>query len=288
MAAPLQIARSFADATNSGLIPGPVTLTCINGITRKGGPGGVISMAVETVEEAVAAVDRLAESGADFIKVFASGDGSAENQPLLGPDEIKAVFRRAASYGLKVIAHATTLTSIMTCVDSGVFCIEHGPELDLGAARAMAENGMWFVPTLSGFAVIGHDGGSWGRPPHVIKAFAACLDDHIQAVRHAAEAGVRMAVGTDSLGTMQMELNMLLECGLTPKEAIKAASGAGAALLGMQSGRIEPGFYANLIVVPGDPLSDLVVLTKPTTVYVRGREYVTEQVRSAFGISVDE
>ncbi len=283
MAAAHNLSGKLRDAVRRGMIPSPRMVSCLRAISRRGGPGSALSIAVENNDEALSAVDELAKDGADFIKVFASGDGSAESQPLLSPDTIARIVKRAAQYGLKVVAHANTKEAIRACIDAGVYCVEHGPELDQELAKAMAESGMWYTPTMSGFWVIGAQGEKWGRPPHVIRAFAAYLKPHVNAVRAALEAGVKMVVGTDSLGTMPMEIDLLSKAGVPAGDIVKAATSAGAELLGLaDTGRLEHGARADLLILEGDPLKDITAYARPARVLLGGKVYDPAALRDLY------
>lgn len=276
MAAIGYLSGELRDAVACGMIPGPTIVSCQRAITRPGGPGSALSIPVENDDQALAAVEQLVESRADFIKVFASTDGSSASQPVLDEHTIALIVKRASQHGLKTVAHATTRDSIKACINSGVFCVEHGPELDNVLAREMAANGMWFTPTMSGFWVIGVEGEKWGRPPHVISAFAACLKPHVAAVRAAVEEGVSLAVGTDSLGTMHMEIDLLSQAGVPISDIIRAATSGGAELLGLQStGRLQNRYRADLLVLRGNPLEDISAFLRPELVVLRGREVET-------------
>jgi len=275
MGAPGDLGRRCTVAASQGTFAGPAIVTCIKAITVPGGPGAALSTAVADPAGARLAVYQLAGRGAAFIKVFASTDGSNTSQPTLSPELLRSICLAAASLGLPVVAHATTRESVTTCLAAGVGCIEHGVGIDAALASQMADSGTWFVPTLSGFRVIALEGARWGRAPHVVAYFAAALAAHRRAFEHALAAGVRLAVGTDSLGTMALEIVSMHEYGATPDRIVRAAVAGGAELLGLggQAGKLTAGGPADLVLVDGDPLVQPAVLGRPVATIRRGALY---------------
>jgi len=284
MGAPGLLARELALAVEQGLVLGPGIVSCINGITRPSGPGAALSMTVSSTDEVRAAVDYLAEAGANFIKVFAATDGSAPDQPTLTAEEIRAAVRRAQDHGLKTAAHTITRESISVCLQAGITCIEHAPELDRDLAREMALSDVVFVPTMSGFHMIGTEGWLWGRTREKAQIFASFLQPHMTAVRSALEEGVKVAAGTDGLGTMAMEVQLLERAGMRTSDALQAAMGSGAQLLGLNHcGKVAPGFDAELIAVDGDPLSDPTCIDHPVTIFHSGKVFDARALRELCG-----
>lgn len=280
MGAPYDLPSKIAGVAGSQAFPAPEVVTCRKPLTVPGGPGLALSVVVRSESEACEAVAREADCGAHFIKVFASTDGGNPQQPVPSEGILAAVCRAAECRQLMVVAHATTRPSIMACLRAGVRCIEHGVELDAPAAAQMVEVGAWFVPTLSGFAEIGRRGSAWGRPPHVVSYFSSLLKTHRRAFEHALEAGVRYAVGTDSLGTMAMEMRMMLAYGAPVEQVMRAATVNGAELLGIspRHGLMAAGVPADLALLPSDPSGSPIAFARPTAAMRGGVLYQTDEL----------
>jgi len=294
MGAPRDLAGKIAQVAGSRAFPAPAVATCLKPITVPNGPGLALSLAVESEAEGREAVARMADQGAKFVKVFASTDGADTRQPVLSEDILAAVCRAAERRQLMVVAHATTRPSIMACLRAGVRCIEHGVELDAPAAAQMVQVGAWFVPTLSGFAEIACRGSAWGRPPHVVSYFSSLLETHRRAFEYALESGVRYAVGTDSLGTMAMEMRMMLDYGASLEQVMRAATVNGAELLGISAshGLMAAGAPADLALLPSDPSGSPIALARPTAAMRGGVLYQTDELgnllNSQFATVADE
>ncbi len=270
------------DAVAAGLVPGPRVQIAVSMLSQTGGHGdgwypsgctvplvqphpGRPRTIVDGPEEVRRAVRELVRAGADVIKVATSGGVlSARDDPRHGhfrDDEVAMMVAEAAAAGLPVMAHAQGSEGIKTAVRNGVRSVEHGIYLDDEAIELMLDWGTWLVPTLlAPRAVL--DQADAGVPyPDAVQAKAKMvLDVHTDSIRRAVEAGVTIAMGTDSgvgpHGDNLRELALLVECGMTPAQALHAATGSAAELLDVAAdrGTIAPGQRADLLVVAGDAL----------------------------------
>ena len=270
------------DAVAAGLVPGPRVQIAVSMLSQTGGHGdgwypsgctvplvqphpGRPRTIVDGPEEVRRAVRELVRAGADVIKVATSGGVlSARDDPRHGhfrDDEVAMMVAEAAAAGLPVMAHAQGSEGIKTAVRNGVRSVEHGIYLDDEAIELMLDWGTWLVPTLlAPRAVL--DQADAGVPyPDAVQAKAKMvLDVHTESIRRAVEAGVTIAMGTDSgvgpHGDNLRELALLVECGMTPAQALHAATGSAAELLDVAAdrGTIAPGQRADLLVVAGDAL----------------------------------
>ncbi|HEX5649150.1 MAG TPA: amidohydrolase family protein [Steroidobacteraceae bacterium] len=218
--------------------------------------------------------------GSDWIKVLASGAMmSSGNDPAsahYSPEELHAIVEEATRLGVPVAAHAHSAQGLRAAVLAGVRTIEHGTFVDDEGLRLMAERKVFFVPTL----YVG-DYYLEEQPHSDAQAKMNALTrryraQHVDAVRKALRAGVRIGVGTDYVGFPPTqgvrELKLLVEAGMTPMQAIQAATRVNAELLRWQDriGTVEPGKLADIIAVRGDPLQDLAVLERVGFVMLGG------------------
>jgi imidazolonepropionase-like amidohydrolase len=222
--------------------------------------------------EARAKVREVIRAGADFIKIAATGGVSSRKreprQRLYTEEEILAIVDEAHAWGRPVICHAIGGPGLLMAVRAGVDTIEHGVWLEDEAIREMTRRGTWYVPTLSAYELHAQQG------PPLQKARAAdMLAGHRSSLRRAREAGVRIACGSDG-GVyghdFTLELELLVGAGMSPGEAIVAATSRASECLGWQDeiGAVKPGMKADLLVVRGDPTEDIRVLRDPRKVSV--------------------
>jgi imidazolonepropionase-like amidohydrolase len=219
-------------------------------------------------DEARRAVREQVYYGADLIKIYADfADAGSPNtrlqtHPTLTREEIRAIVEEAHKGGHRVAAHAMTREGIRNAVESGVDSIEHGNDVDKDTLSLMARNGTFLVPT---------SGGMWRRYESASAARRAAMEPALQAMRaeiaNARAAGVKIGCGFDASseatqGRNATEIVALASLGLTPIQAIRAATTIAAEVMGWQDsvGSIEKGKFADLIAVEGDPLQDISVL----------------------------
>lgn len=274
----------FKQAMEEGLIQGPRLLLAINIISPIGGIGDRVSPSGHTccvptdpslpegvangVEGVRTVVRTMVRAGADVIKCATTG--GASSRPGHGPkdsafnlDEMKALVDEAHALGRRVMCHALGGPGLRTAIEAGVDSIEHGCYLDEDPEliTMMAEKGIFFVPTFTVY--IFHREVS---PPHVRVRGRDLEPHHIESLHRVLEAGVKVGAGTDAGGHQHhinaRELQCMVEAGMSPMQALQAATGWAAECLGIESdvGTIQPGKLADLVVVDGDPLQDIGVL----------------------------
>jgi imidazolonepropionase-like amidohydrolase len=205
--------------------------------------------------------------GADVIKVCATGGVLSRNDdvdsPQLTQAELDAIVDEAHARKRKVAAHAHGAEGAKRAIRAGVDSIEHGSFLDDEALELMKRKGTFFVPTRIALQGVRERYQKGLLSPEQIPKFKAADAAARQAVRKAIARGVRIAFGTDAgvfaHGRNAEEFALLVEAGMSPAEALRSATIAGAELLGMTSqlGTLEPGKLADVIAVPGDPLQDI-------------------------------
>lgn len=254
---------ALRDAIRDGHLTGPRILASGHTI-RIGADDG--SGACTDVPSCRRATREQIDMGADLIKVYATCSGGKpcghrEAPAVFLEDEIRAVVETAASRELKVAAHAHGTAGVNLAAESGVASIEHGSFNDEAARRTMRRGGVFLVPTLAVQDNIRRDiADATGAMRAVMQGF---LDNHGPRMLAAHRAGVRIAAGSDAgvtaHGNNARELELYVENGLTPEEAIVAATVHAAELLGESDeiGRITVGRTADLIAVTGNPLEDI-------------------------------
>jgi imidazolonepropionase-like amidohydrolase len=245
------------------------------------GKTGYPDMWVTTDDDglAAAALHQL-DLGTDFVKIYMDAPGGVKDSPF-GVPAMTAMTKAVHTRGGRVACHSGYLDGARVAAEAGVDSIEHGMELDDGIARTMKKNNVTLTSTLSVFA-------SWetfGRTTAIDRftadegrqRIAKRKEGAYASVAAAKRAGVRIATGSDfgggsvRAGHLAWEVELLVAAGLTPREALVAATRAGGELLGDDhAGRIEPGMPADLVLVHGDPLSDARALWRVWAVFQAG------------------
>jgi len=269
---------------NAGYVEGPRIFAATHGISATGGHGDSHGLRQEILDlyadpgicdgadDCRRAVRASVKLGADQIKLTATGGVLSETEAGTGQqfyaDELKAIMDTAHSLGRRTAAHAHGADGVNSALRAGVDSIEHGTYSTEESFRLFKRNGAFLVPTiLAGVTVMkmAEPDDTFMPPPIRAKALAVG-PQMMDMVRRAHKAGVKIAFGTDSgvsrHGDNAREFRLLVEAGMTPMEAIHAATVNGAANLGKTDvlGTIEPGKYGDLVAVEGDPLSDITEL----------------------------
>lgn len=233
---------------------------------------------VDGPDECRAGVRRMLRLGAKVIKVHASGGVLSElddpHLPQFSPEELEAIVDEATRMERLVGAHCHGKRGIMAALEAGIKTIEHGTFMDEEAADAMVETGAIVVPTRFIVDLLVNEGQAHGIPEFAKKKIQMTAEAHADGIALAIEKGVKVALGTDIWATgiwgrNAEELTLLAACGMTPLQAIEAATANGPATLGPQApntGQLVDGMDADVICVSGDPSSDVSVLAKPDNV----------------------
>jgi imidazolonepropionase-like amidohydrolase len=210
------------------------------------------------------------KSGADFIKIMANGGCASPTDPIhflgFSVGELEAIVEEARMAGTYVSAHVYTKEAIRRCVEAGVHSLEHCNLIDAETAKLAAEKGAVAVPTLVTYDKLVSDGPKLGFPPDSIAKVDVVRSAGMESLAIMKKAGLAMAYGSDLLGDMhkyQSEEFVIRGRALPAHEVIGAATHVAAKLLRLEGriGVVAPGAHADLIVVDGDPLKDLSLLT---------------------------
>ncbi len=269
---PYGVPQDLAQAQRLRLITAPYIVAAGPAIMMTGGHGWSFGREADGVDGVRKAVRQAIKEGAEVIKVMATGgvytEGEKPGQSQLNVDEMAAAVVEAHKRGLRVAAHAEGREGIKNAVLAGVDTIEHGCFLDDDTAALMAERGTYYVPTVSVFTQMARSGERSGIPDYVLEKSRWVADATWESVRRAKRYGVKIAGGTDAGSPLHphsplpQEVAMLVDCGLTPLEALSAATAMSAEALGIDgiNGKITVGSYADMVAVQGNPLVDIQAL----------------------------
>jgi imidazolonepropionase-like amidohydrolase len=240
--------------------------------------------------DAIKQVREHRRRGADLIKIMPSGGvlsiGDDPKAQLMTNDEIKAVIDTAHSLGMKVAAHAHGKAAIDNSIRLGVDSIEHGTYADAESFKLFIEHGTYLVPTLLVAEQVNQTARTHPERLNPSSAKKALEVTPLMKgmLAGAYKAGVKIAFGTDtSVGVNAHEFALMVGAGMSPADAIMAATHNAADLLGVSAaaGSIQPGRYADLIAVKGDPLADITVMEHVDWVMKGGTIYKKDGVSVA-------
>jgi imidazolonepropionase-like amidohydrolase len=267
-----------AEGMARNIIAGPRLYHTGRAIMCTGGHTWWCGREADGVEGVKQAVREQIKAGASWIKVMAS-----ERLPQYGPDELKAMSDEAHLQGKLITAHATIPDAIRSVVDAGFDSIEHGGPADDDVLEEIVRRGIFVVPTLSPMFLQTERGPAAGMPEHVVEArkkrFAA--NPPGDGPRRMAEAGVKLAFGTDAGSPcvphdeILAEMQKLIEVGIAkrPLDVIKMLTVNSAELLRESDnfGTVEPGKYADLLLVEGNPVQNIDDIANVRQVFLGGK-----------------
>jgi imidazolonepropionase-like amidohydrolase len=271
---------ALRDAIDDGTVIGPRMAVAGAYVTVTSGGGELIGAAQDvtipadyrfgvanTADEVRERVRAILNGGADFIKLMATGavltQGTKPGASEYTEDQIRAAVEQAAEYGTYVTAHAHGAEGIKRAVRAGVRSIEHGSLIDDEAIALMKEKGVWLVADIYNGDYIASTGREQGWPEEILRKNDETTEAQRAGFRKAVAAGVKIAYGTDTgvypHRLVARQLPYMVRYGLTPMQAIRAASLSAAELMGWEDrvGSLTAGKFADVIAVPGDALADL-------------------------------
>src|SRR6266853_2395212 len=287
---------ALRDAINEGMVPGPRIMASGPALSITGGHCDQNLLpyewhaksdgAADGVEGVQHKVREIIKYGADVIKVCATGgvlskgDDPRASQYTL--EEMKAIVADAHRLGRKVAAHAHGAQGILWASEAGVDSIEHGSYIDDAAIAEMKKNGTYLVPTLYLADWFMANAERLRVPPELLAKGKEVMPAARKNIAHAFSSGVKVAFGTDAAvyphGLNAHEFGVMVKLGLTPLQAIQAATVNAADLLGWSDkmGAVEPGKWADIIAVDGDPLKDVTTLERVKFV-MKGGEVIRNE-----------
>jgi imidazolonepropionase-like amidohydrolase len=284
-------------AIAEGTIPGPRLFVATRGISSTGGynlegyapelqmPKGV--QIIDGPVEARKAAREQLDHGADWLKVYMTHrswldkNGNLVSQPTLTVDELKAIVDEAHGWGKEVACHAYNGIGLQRALDGGCDSIEHGLQISDAQIAQMAKQGTWYCPTLAPYY------GDWA-PENTAEGARdrKRAEVHGTSVEKAVKAGIKIAYGTDIGGIewtqpMAQEFPYLTQFGLTPMEAIRAATSRAAELLNEKGelGVVAPGAYADIVAVSGNPVNNVKELANVKFVMKGGSVFKNEMAK---------
>jgi len=275
------LAQALRRAINEGWVVGPRLFAAGKALASTGGHGdpsngvnqrlasdpGPAEGVVNGVTDAYKAVRARYKEGSDLIKITATGgvlsQASSGQNPQFTIPEVEAIVAAARDYGFKVAAHAHGTEGMRRAVVGGVDSIEHGTYMSDEVMKLMKKRGTYYVPTIIAGKFVAEKAQIPGYFSELVRPKAIAIGPLIQdTFARAYEFGVPIAFGTDTgvsaHGDNWKEFGYMIEVGMPPLEAIQSATVAAADLLGQTAdlGSITAGKYADIIAVPGDPLTD--------------------------------
>jgi imidazolonepropionase-like amidohydrolase len=287
---------ALRDAINRGDIIGPRMYVAGAYVTITGGAGAMTGFAPDiqlpwdfhygeanSPWQVREVVRKLVHAGADHIKILSSGavltHGSNPKSQEFTPEEIQAAVDEASHFGLRVESHAHSPEGIKNAIRAGVASVEHATLIDDEGIAMAKQRGTYLDMDIYDEECIQENGRLGNEPKDFLQHDAELGEAQRQNFRKAVKAGVKMAFGTDAgvcaYGTSAKQFAFMVKYGMTPMQAIQAATSSAADLLGHSSeiGSIKPGKYADIIAVSGDPLQNISVLEQVQFVMKDGKVY---------------
>jgi imidazolonepropionase-like amidohydrolase len=248
-------------------------------------PGGVPA---DGVPQVLKAVREQVAAGADLIKMYASTgtDDDVTGFETYTYEEIKAAVDMAHKFGKKIAVHSYGPDGARDAVRAGADSVEHATDMDDATIQEMVKRGTFYVPTIDHNRYYIENGEKIGYAPGYKERLQAFIPRNVETARRAFKAGVKIAMGSDAIYTMfgqnTRELGWFVKAGMTPEQALQAATGNAAALLGKEKelGAVAPGYFADLVAVDGDPLADINVALNNVKWVMKAGEVVVDKRKS--------
>jgi imidazolonepropionase-like amidohydrolase len=269
---------AIRDAVNKGQIKGPGILASAKPLCITGGHGWLMGRQADGPDEFRKAAREQLKAGADVVKIISTGGvltlGVEPGSAQACLEEQKAAVEEAHKAGRKTASHAQGTQGILNSLKAGIDSIEHGFFLDDESIDLMKQNQVFLVPTIAALHFISEKGVESGIPAPFVEKARNAMEAHKMSIQRAKLAGVPIAMGTDAgtpfnlHGQNAYELKLMVDYGFSAHEAIMAATSQAARLLGQEGdlGVVAKGKQADLLLVKGDPLLDVELLSRPENI----------------------
>jgi imidazolonepropionase-like amidohydrolase len=276
-----EIDYAMRDLINMGRMVGPRMFVAGQGLSAGRGGGPNPDLFRQQAEARIAA-------GSDWVKIFGSRGSfqSVETTQTVTFDEMKAAVDAAHARNHRVAIHSYGPSGVKDAVRAGADSVEHGIDLDDDTLSDMVKRGTVWVPTIDHNRYYVDAKDEYGFAPESIPALQAYIEKNLESARRAVKAGVKIAMGSDAVFSMfgqnTRELGWLVKAGMTPAQALAAATTIPAALLDREHelGAIAAGYLADIVAVDGDPLTDVNVLIQKVQWVMKGGAIVVDNTRT--------
>jgi imidazolonepropionase-like amidohydrolase len=282
---------AMRDLINRGEMTGPRMFVCGYGLyitatpfRKEGTPsaGGI----ADGVSEVLKSVRQQIAAGADVIKMYGSTgtDDDVTGFETYTFEEMKAAVEMAHQFGKKIAIHSYGPDGARDAVRAGTDSLEHATDMDEATIQEMAKRGTFYVPTIDHNRYYIENGDKIGYAPGYKERLLAFIPRNLETARKAFKAGVKFAMGSDAIYTMfgqnTRELGWFVKAGMTPEQALRTATVNGAELLGKEKelGAVAPGYFADLVAVEGDPLSDINIVLNHVKWVMKGGSVVVNKL----------
>jgi len=248
-------------------------------------PGGVYA---DGVPEVLKAVRQQVAAGVDLIKLYGSTgtDDDVTGFETYTYEEIKAAVEMAHKFGKKIAVHSYGPDGARDAVRAGADSVEHATDMEDATIQEMVKRGTFYVPTIDHNRYYIENGDKIGYAPGYKERLQAFILRNLETAKRAFKAGVKIAMGSDAIYTMYgqntRELGWFVKAGMTPEQALRTATGNAAELLGKEKelGAVAPGYFADLVAVDGDPLSDINVVLSNVKWVMKGGAVVADKTKT--------
>jgi len=282
---------AMRDLINRGEMIGPRMFVCGYGLyvtntPYKAGLNPLAGGIADGVPEVLKVVRQQIAAGADVIKLYGSTgtDDDVTGFETYTYEEMKAAVEMAHQFGKKIAIHSYGPDGARDAVRAGTDSLEHATDMDDATIQEMAKRGTFYVPTIDHNRYYIENGDKIGYAAGYKEKLQAFIPRNLETARKAFKAGVKFAMGSDAIYTMfgqnTRELGWFVKAGMTPEQALRTATTNAAELLGKEKelGAVGPGYFADIVAVEGDPLTDVnVVLNKVKWVMKSGAVMVDKR-----------
>jgi imidazolonepropionase-like amidohydrolase len=283
---------AMRDLINMGKMIGPRMFVSGLGIriTRSTAPPAPIGIMADGVDAVIHAVRQVLASGADWIKMYGSTGGfdDVTGFQTFTFEEVKAAVDVTHALGKKLAIHCYGPTCARDAVRAGVDSLEHATDMDDQTIAEMVRRNIYYVPTIDHNQYYVENADLYHFPSGSKERLLDYIQRNFETAKKAYRAGARMVVGSDAVyngwGLNMRELDWFVKMGMTPAQALKAATTEPAAMLGMEKslGAVAPGFYADIVAVEGDPLTNITAVSHGENVHwvMKGGRVVVDKTKS--------